>query len=240
MIKDRHSSVHLLTNSRNEGYTGPINQALQQATGDYYLVLNPDAFVRTNSIALLARFLDLHPDVGICGPKVLNEDLTFQQSCRRGVARPWNVISYFSGLATYFPKNSKFSGYHLSYLDEDRTCAVDGVSGSCLMIRREVVEEIGLFDERFFAYQEDSDYCFRAKTAGWKVYYVPEAQVIHHAGRGGSAVQRYRSIFEWHRSYYRLYKKHFAEDYFPLFNVFFYSLMLGKLMVTVFRETLRS
>ena len=240
MIHENHSSVKLIQNNRNEGYTIPMNRAMKEADGEYLLILNPDAFVKPKAVAALANFLDLHPEVGIAGPKVLNVDGTFQKSCRRGVARPWNVISYFTGLAARFPDNSKYTGYHLSHLDENILNEVDGVSGSCMMIRRNLIDKIDCFDERFFAYQEDSDYCFRAKAAGWKIYYVPEAEVIHDAGRGGSAAYKYRSLFEWHRSYYLLYKKHFSADYFPLVNGLFYSAMLGKLLITVIREAVRN
>ena len=240
MIHEKHSSVILIQNNRNEGYTIPMNRAMKEADGEYLLILNPDAFVKPKAVAALANFLDLHPEVGIAGPKVLNIDGTFQKSCRRGVARPWNVISYFTGLAARFPDNSKYTGYHLSHLDENILNEVDGVSGSCMMIRRNLIDKIDCFDERFFAYQEDSDYCFRAKAAGWKIYYVPEAEVIHDAGRGGSAAYKYRSLFEWHRSYYLLYKKHFSADYFPLVNGLFYSAMLGKLLMKVIREAVRN
>jgi len=240
MIHEKHSSVTLIQNNRNEGYTIPMNRAMKEADGEYLLILNPDAFVKPKAVAALANFLDLYPEVGIAGPKVLNVDGTFQKSCRRGVARPWNVISYFTGLAARFPDNSKYTGYHLSHLDENILNEVDGVSGSCMMIRRNLIDKIDCFDERFFAYQEDSDYCFRAKAAGWKIYYVPEAEVIHDAGRGGSAAYKYRSLFEWHRSYYLLYKKHFSADYFPLVNGLFYSAMLGKLLMTVIREAVRN
>ncbi len=240
MIHEKHSSVTLIQNNRNEGYTIPMNRAMKEADGEYLLILNPDAFVKPKAVAALANFLDLHPEVGIAGPKVLNVDGTFQKSCRRGVARPWNVISYFTGLSARFPDNSKYTGYHLSHLDENILNEVDGVSGSCMMIRRNLIDKIDCFDERFFAYQEDSDYCFRAKAAGWKIYYVPEAEVIHDAGRGGSAAYKYRSLFEWHRSYYLLYKKHFSADYFPLVNGLFYSAMLGKLLMTVIREAVRN
>jgi len=240
MIHENHSSVTLIQNNRNEGYTIPMNRAMKETDSEYLLILNPDAFVKPKAVAALANFLDLHPEVGIAGPKVLNVDGTFQKSCRRGVARPWNVISYFTGLAARFPDNSKYTGYHLSHLDENILNEVDGVSGSCMMIRRNLIDKIDCFDERFFAYQEDSDYCFRAKAAGWKIYYVPEAEVIHDAGRGGSAAYKYRSLFEWHRSYYLLYKKHFSADYFPLVNGLFYSAMLGKLLMTVIREAVRN
>ncbi len=121
----------------------------------------------------------------------------------------------------------------MSYMDEDEIHAADGVSGSCMLIRRQVIDQIGYFDEQFFAYQEDADFCLRAREAGWQVFYFPEAQVTHYGGQGGSRVQPYRSIFEWHKSYWLYYRKHFAKDYIFLFNWLYYLAMLVKLSVTL-------
>ena len=98
-----------------------------------------------------------------------------------------------------------------------------------MVVRREVVEQVGYFDEDFFAYQEDTDYCRRTRLAGWKIFYVPTAQITHYGGEGGSRVQPYRTIIEWHRSYYLYFRKHFAKDYFFLFNLLYYLMMLTKL-----------
>jgi hypothetical protein len=98
-----------------------------------------------------------------------------------------------------------------------------------MLIRRAVMDQIGLLDERFFAYHEETDYCFQAKKAGWKVYYDPEAQIIHYGGRGGSRVHPFRSILEWHRSYYRYYRKDLASRYPLPFNLLVYGAMLLKL-----------
>jgi GT2 family glycosyltransferase len=102
-----------------------------------------------------------------------------------------------------------------------------------MLIRREVIDQIGYLDERFFAYQEDADFCFRARQAGWKVYYVPTAQITHFGGRGGSRVQPYRSIIEWHRSYWLYYRKNLAKDYCFLFNWLYYLAMLVKLVLSL-------
>jgi hypothetical protein len=215
-----------------------MNQALRIAHGRFLLLLNPDTLVFPDSLDQLIHFMEQHPEVGICGPKVLNPDGTLQKPCRRGESRPWAVISYFTGLSRLFPKSKLFGEYLLSYLDEDETHEVAGVSGSCMLIRREVIDQIGLLDERFFAYQEDADYCFRARQAGWKVFYVPTAKIIHYGGVGGSHVQPYRSIIEWHRSYWLYYRKNLAGDYFFLFNWFYYLLMGVKLILALVQHTL--
>lgn len=240
MLRAEFSEAVVILNERNEGFTRPINQALRQSQGRYMLVLNPDTIVLPGALNELARYMDAHPEVGICGPKVLNRDGTLQKACRRGVSRPWAAFSYFSGLSSLFPRSKLFGGYLLNYLDEDVTNQVDGVSGSCMLIRRQLYDQIGMFDERYFAYQEDADYCFRAKEAGWNVVYLPTAQIVHFGGQGGSRVQPYRSIFEWHRSYYLYYRKNLAKDYFFLFNWFYYSLMGIKLVLSLTANALRS
>ncbi len=240
MLQAEFPAVIVILNNKNDGFARPYNQALRHSQGRYMLVLNPDTIILPGAFNELVRYMDAHPEVGICGPKVLNRDGSLQKACRRGVSRPWAAFSYFSGLSALFPHSKLFGGYLLNYLDEDMVQEVDGVSGSCMLIRRQVVNDVGLFDERFFAYQEDADYCFQVKNAGWKVVYLPSARIIHYGGQGGSRVQPYRSILEWHRSYYRYYQKNLAKDYFFLFNWFYYLLMGAKLTVSLAANVFRA
>jgi len=239
MLVAEFPQVKLIQNRSNEGFTRPMNQALQASCGRYLLQLNPDTLILPGALDRLVDFLETHPQAGICGPKVLNRDRTLQKPCRRGEPRPLAVFSYFLGLSAIFPKSRLFGEYLMNYMDEDETHTVAGVSGSCMLIRREVTTQIGYLDERFFAYQEDADYCFRARQAGWDIFYYPKAQIIHYGGMGGSRVQPYRSIFEWHRSYYRYYRKHLARDYFFLFNWAYYLAMGVKLFITLGMNYLR-
>jgi GT2 family glycosyltransferase len=239
MLRQDFSQVSLIQNNQNDGFARPSNQAIRVALGKYVLVLNPDTLVMEGTLDRLTTFLEEHPEAGIVGPKVLNRDGSLQKACRRGISRPWATFSYFSGFARLFPNSKLFGGYLLNYLNEDETYLVDGVSGSCMLIRRRVIEQVGLFDERFFAYQEDADYCFQAQQAGWQIYYYPAARIIHYGGQGGSRAQPIRSIFEWHRSYYLFYKKNLARDYFFLFNWFYYCLMGLKLGFALFTNALR-
>jgi GT2 family glycosyltransferase len=238
MLQTEFPTVRLIQNQENLGYTYPNNQAMQLAKGRFIALLNPDTLVHSGAFEQLCAFLESHPDVGIVGPKVLNPDGTLQAPCRRGDSRPWAVISYFTGLAKRFPDKAFFNGYLLTHLPEDQIHPVDGVSGSCMFIRREVVDQIGYLDERFFAYQEDADYCLRARQAGWRVYYNPEAQITHFGGQGGSRVQPYRSIWAWHKSYFLYYRKHFAGDYFFLFNWLYYVAMGVKLLMALLKNAL--
>lgn len=239
MLADEFPHVRLIQNAQDEGFTRPTNQAMRQASGRHLLLLNPDTIVHPGAIERLVQFLEDHPKAGICGPKVLNRDGTLQKSCRRGIARPWAAFAYHTRLAALFPKSKFFNGYLLTHLDEDETNLVDGVSGACMLIRRAVVEQIGYLDERYFAYQEEADYCFQAQKAGWQIYYVPTARITHFGGKGGSLHHPYRAIYQWHRSYYLYYRKNLAADYFFLFNWFYYALMGLRLLLALLINLLR-
>jgi GT2 family glycosyltransferase len=239
MVLQEFAEVQFIQNDHNAGFTRPMNQALKIAQGRYLLQLNPDTLILPQAFDRLVEFLDSHPQVGICGPKVLNSDRTLQKPCRRGESRPLAVLSYFTGLSKLFPKSRRLGEYLMSYMDEDEAHPVAGVAGSCMLIRKEVLDQIGYLDERFFAYQEDADFCFRARQAGWQIYYVPQAQIIHYGSMGGSRVEPYRSIYEWHRSYYLYYRKNLAKDYFFLFSWFYYLLMFLKLLSSLLINFLR-
>lgn len=238
-LAQEYPQVHLIQNPGNSGYTAPMNQALRRGSGRYLAQLNPDTLVGEAAFDGLVAFMDAHPQVGICGPRVENPDGTLQRSCRRGESRPLAVIGYLTGLGRLFPANRALNQYHLNYLDENETHEVAGVAGSCMMIRRAVVEQIGYLDEVYFAYQEDADFCFRARQAGWLVMYMPKARITHFGGQGGSRVQPWRSIYEWHRSYWIYYRKNLAKDYPAIFNFFYYSLIAGKLALSLFMNLVR-
>ena len=229
-IRKNFSNVRLITNLRNQGYTSEINKAMKIGVGRYKLILNPDSRLMPQSMVKLVSFLKKTDGAGIVGPLVLNENGSFQWSCRRGIARPFAVFSYFLGIAKLFPENEIFTGYHLNHLNIRDINEVSGVSGSCMLIDQKLIDEIGYFDEKYFAYQEDSDYCLRAINSGWKVYYNPKAVVIHKGGHGGSNSVPYRSTFEWHRSYMIYYFKHFSKDYGIIFNIIYSIVMIGKLI----------
>ena len=239
MLRAEFPDVRVIVNDHNAGFAKPTNQALRISQGQYTLLLNNDTVMLPDALDQLVAFADAHPEMGICGPKVLNRDGTLQKQCRRSFATPWDLFCYFSGLATLFPKSRLFARYLVTYEDEDQTHAVDAVSGSCMLIRRAVLDQIGLLDERFFAYQEDADYCFRARKAGWQTYYYPVARIIHFASQGGSRINPYRSIWEWHRSYFIYYRKDLAAQYFFLFNWFYYGVMVGKLAMALLVNLLR-
>jgi len=218
MLAAEFPQVQVIQNTSNLGYTVPMNQALRAAAGRYLMQLNPDTVLTPGLLESLLGFMESQPRVGICTPKVLNSDGTLQMQCRRSAARPWDAITYILGFSKLFPRSRLFGRYLMEYLPEDQINEVEAVSGSCMLIRRGVVDQIGYLDEQFFAYQEDAEFCFRARKAGWQIYYVPTAQLTHFGGLGGSRFVPYRGIYAWHRSYYLYYRKHLAREYFFMVN----------------------
>jgi len=239
MLHAEFPEVKVILNEKNLGYTKPNNQMLHLAEGEFLLLLNPDTQLTEDCFNPQLDFLKANLDVGVSIPKVLNADRSFQKQSRRGEATPVEVIGYFFRLGKLFPKSKALNGYLLSWLPEDEIAEVKAVSGSCMFIRRETWEEVGDFDEQFFAYQEDSDYCKRAREKGWKVMYVPISRITHHGGQGGSKAQPWRRIYQWHRSYFLYYRKHFAKEHFFLFNWLFYILMFAKLGIALLANLFR-
>jgi hypothetical protein len=233
MLRTDFPQVRLITLSSNMGYTQPMNRALKSAVGHYRVQLNPDTLVRPGAFDALADFMDAHPEAGICTPRALNRDGSLQLQCRRSEGRPWDAFTYFSRLSRLFPNQARFAGYLMTYRDNCEIYEVQAVSGACMFIRADLFRQIGYLDEIYYAYQEDSDFCLQARKAGWKIYYLPQAEIVHYGGEGGTRIHPYRSVYEWHRSYFLYYRKNFARDYFFLVSGLVYSLIFVKYLIAV-------
>ncbi len=202
--------VKLIRNEENRGFAAANNQALHAAAGKYLLWLNSDTIVLPAALERLVNYLENHPEAGIVGPKVLNADRSMQMQCRRGAPTVWASFCYFAGLSRLRPRDPRFTGYLLTHLNPDEVTEVTSVSGSCLGARRDVLETVGPLDPSLFMYGEDLDWCFRARAAGWKVIYFPGAEIVHFGGQGGTQSRRFRATLEFHRSMWRVFRKHFA------------------------------
>lgn len=182
MLREKFPEVKLIANDKNLGFGKANNIGLQLAKGKYILLINPDTLVAEDTFTKLIEFFETHPDAGMVGCKILNPDGTLQLACRRSFPGPWTSFTKVTGLSTLFPKSKLFAKYNLTYLDENQTYEVDAISGSFMMMRKEVYDKVGGFDEQFFMYGEDLDLCFRIQKAGYKIYYVHTAQIIHYKG----------------------------------------------------------
>lgn len=182
LITNKFPSVNLIANKENVGFGKANNQALMIAEGEFILLINPDAIVSEDTFDKMFSFFNKHPEAGLAGCKILNSDGTLQLACRRSFPGPWTSFTKVTGLSSLFPKSNLFARYNLTYLDENNTYEVDAISGSFMMMKKEVLKKVGGFDEQFFMYGEDLDLCYRVQQAGFKVYYVHTTQVIHYKG----------------------------------------------------------
>jgi N-acetylglucosaminyl-diphospho-decaprenol L-rhamnosyltransferase len=178
-IAQQHPSVQLHINKVRQGFSANNNYGMAFAKGRYLLLLNPDTEVQPGALETLIQFMDAHPQVGMCGAQLLFPDGTIQPSPRR-FPSIGSVIARRTPLRIFL-RQSVLNQHHLmGDLDHSKTQSVDWLLGACMFIRREVLETVGPLDEGYFLYVEDIDWAHRMNTAGWQVYYVPTAQIIHH------------------------------------------------------------
>jgi len=182
MVKSKFPDIRLIVNERNAGFAAANNRVMREASGEYYLLLNPDTVLQEDTLNVMIDLFEKNYEIGLAGCKILNPDGSLQLACRRSIPTPWVAFTKITGLSSLFPNSKIFGKYNLAYLDPDKTYEVEAVSGSFMFIRRRVVEMIGGLDEQFFMYGEDLDWCYRVKQAGWKIYYCSDTQIIHYKG----------------------------------------------------------
>jgi len=199
-VRAEFPEVVLIDNPLNLGFAKANNQAMRLLKGKYALLLNPDTQVKEGAIETLKAFMDHHPEAGVVGPQLLN-----------GEGSKQNSIANFPSLATELLNKSflrwlfpgRFPGKERTYSDP---IEVDSVIGACMMVRRETMEQVGLLDEGYFLFLEETDWCFRMKKAGWKVFHYPRAELYHFQGKSAEQDKK-RARVEYYRSRYLFFKK---------------------------------
>jgi GT2 family glycosyltransferase len=239
MVADEFSWVRLIRSPRNGGFAYGNNQALRVARGDAILLLNPDTLITSSAIGSLLEMLDRHPEAGIVGPKLLRPDGSMHLACRRSFPTPEVAFYRLSGLSRLFPRSPRFGRYNLTYVDPDLPIEVDSVCGACLLVRRAVIERIGLLDERFFMYGEDLDWCLRTRHAGWTVRYEPSVVVQHQHG-AASRNRVLRTNVHFFRAMDLFYEKHYVQRYHPVLTGVVRMAIYAALLVTLGRTLLTS
>ncbi|MBI3922422.1 MAG: glycosyltransferase family 2 protein, partial [Armatimonadetes bacterium] len=199
--------VNLIRSDVNLGFARANNQGMRRCGGRYVMLLNPDTVVKPGSLRALIDFMDGCSEAGAVGPRLLNPDGSIQFSCR---SYPGIGAGLFRNtpLGRLFPNNRFLRHYLMTDFGHEETRPVDWLSGACLMVRREVLDQVGLLDEDFFMYCEDTDWCYRMERRGWKKYYLPAAEVIHVIG-GSSDLRVPAMVVAHHRSMCRFYFKHY-------------------------------
>jgi GT2 family glycosyltransferase len=237
MVAAEFPEVTLIRSPRNGGFAYGNNHALRQMRGGMALLLNPDTIFARGGVARLREVMKQHPEAGIIGPKLIRPDGSMHLACRRSFPTPSVAFYRVSGLSRLFPHSPRFGRYNLTYLDPDLAVEVDSVCGACMLIRRPVIQRIGLLDERFFMYGEDLDWCLRARQAGWTVRYEPSIVVQHQHG-AASRQRPVRTTFHFFRAMDLFYRKHYGHRYHPLVTGAVRTAIYGALAISVCRTLL--
>jgi N-acetylglucosaminyl-diphospho-decaprenol L-rhamnosyltransferase len=219
MVRKHFPQVRLIANEENRGFAAANNQALRAigyGTGDishppppeYVMLLNPDTIVGGSALTTLARFMDENPRAGACGARLLHSDGSFQHSA-------FAFPTLFQILLDFLPINyrlmdSRLNGrYPRRLYQAGEPFPIDHPLGAALVVRREAIEQVGLLDERFFIYCEEIDWCLRIKAAGWGIWCVPEAEIVHHVAQSTGQFRDEMFVALW-KSRYQLFEKHYS------------------------------
>src|SRR5258708_16173501 len=185
MIKREFSDVVLIQNKENLGFSKANNMGIHVAQGNYILFLNPDTEFIQGGFSKLLTYLDKNNDVGALTGKVRLPDGQLDDACHRGFPTPWNSFCHFSGLSKLFPHSKIFSGYTLGWMDLNKIHQIDACSGAFMLVRYSTGLKLQWWDEDFFWYGEDLDFCYRLKENHWKLIFVPEFEILHLKGVSG-------------------------------------------------------
>jgi hypothetical protein len=212
MVKQYFPKVILFENKNNIGYARAVNIILKNGKGNYFLLLNSDTIVKKGSIDLMVTFMRKKLECGILGPKLLNQNGTFQPSFNHSFLSILSVIADAIGISQlkmFLMKNEIFLKYVIGKLYQSSvyTHPVAWVGGACLMVRRKAWQEVGLMDENFFLFYEEMEWCYRMKKKGWKVFYYPDAEIIHHWSRSIVQVPYIVSLESTKSKMYYFYKQ---------------------------------
>jgi len=211
MVREKFPDVFLIENKENKGFSSANNQAIRKSRGEYILLLNPDTIVEDDTLRKVVDFMDEHPDAGGLGVKMLDGKGKFLPESKRGL--PYPSVAFFKvfGFSSLFPKSRLFSTYHLGYLDKDKTHVVDVLAGAFMLLRKKVLNEIGLLDEDFFMYGEDIDLSYRISQAGYKNYYFPGTRIIHYKGES-TKKGSLNYVFVFYNAMIVFANKHFSKE----------------------------
>lgn len=223
--------VIYMRNPENVGFSKGNNLAVKKSNSRYVLFLNPDTKMYEGTIDGMYEFMEKHPECGAstCFIELPNGKL--DDSSHRGFPTPWNSFSHFSGLSKVFPRSKTFGSYNLTYLDISKIHEIDSLAGSFMFVPSQIGQKLGWWDEDYFFYGEDIDFCYRIKKAGYKVYFVPQFRALHMKGissgikkvskdvtRASSETRKFATYHRF-RAMEIFYNKHYKKKYPAVVNM---------------------
>lgn len=201
-VRDRFSEVTVVE-QENRGLAAGWNAAMERATERYFLILNADAWMLGNAVERLVEFADAHPEAAVVAPRLRYPDGRLQRSAR-GFPTVWRIATEYFFLRKLAPRSRALNAFYASGFAHDETREVDWVMGACMLVRREAVREVGPLDEAYFLFSEETDWCYRFRQAGWRIYFLPDAEAAHVLG----AAHGGRHFREQVRGHLRFLAKH--------------------------------
>lgn len=209
-IKNFSKELRILGSAKNLGLAKANNLGSKQAKGQYLLFLNPDTEVIKGALGKMVNCLQQHQEIGILGPKLYNSrKLDLQRSCN-GRLDPLTALFALSFLNKFFPKNPFSKRYFLSGWDRNSIKDVGAISGAAMLVKKDIFNQVGGFDERYFLYFEENDLCLAVEKMGKKIVYYPEAGIIHHLGKA-SVKNPSEARKHFYKSRYKFFQKHFGQ-----------------------------
>ncbi len=218
MLQEEFPWVKVIANKHNAGFGVANNQAIAMAKGKYILLQNPDTIVAEDTYTRIVDFMELTPDAGGLGVKMIDGSGKFLPESKRGLPTPEVAFYKIFGLSVLFPKSRLFGKYHLGFLDLNEVHAVDVLSGAFMLMRKEVIDKTGAFDEQFFMYGEDIDLSYRITEAGYKNYYYPGTSIVHYKGES-TKKGSLNYVFVFYKAMIIFARKHFASQKAALFSL---------------------
>jgi GT2 family glycosyltransferase len=205
LVRERFPEARLIE-QENKGLGGGSNAGMRVASGAYFLLLNSDAWALDDAVERLAAFADEHPEAAVVGPRLLNPDGSLQPSVR-GFPSVWRLATEYLFLRKLAPRSRALNSFYGAGFDHDEVREAEFLMGACLLVRREAADTVGLFDEDFFMFSEETDWCYRFRQAGWHVLFTPEAEFVHVGG--ATTRQNWGPMFrEQVRGHLRFLAKH--------------------------------
>ncbi|OGH06150.1 MAG: hypothetical protein A2W22_03575 [Candidatus Levybacteria bacterium RBG_16_35_11] len=183
--EDKSKKVYFVENNKNLGFSKANNKAMKKAKGRYILFLNPDTVVYPKTLDYMVKYMDENKNVGAATCELIMPNGEIDDATHRGFPTPWNSFCHFLGISKLLPHTKLFSGYSQGWKDLTKTHEIDALAGAFMIVRREAGDEAGWWDEDYFFYGEDLNFCYELIKKGWKIMYIPEVRILHYKGVSG-------------------------------------------------------